>query len=165
MDQKRPFYGWKLLTALAAIVSVNVGMTYVAAAVVNAPMARDLEMSRGTLGLGSTVFLLCLGLSAPLVSSQQYHCRGCAFFRTIGWHMNAREPCRLTHDASNIEPSATNSEPTHKVARLPSELTERPTNGADKPKHKRKIVEPMPSVPRLISRSLAMGALTTAAAT
>jgi MFS family permease len=68
MLQNRPFYGWKLLTALAAIVSINVGMTYVAAAVVNAPMARDLEMSRGTLGLGSTVFLLCLGLSAPLVA-------------------------------------------------------------------------------------------------
>jgi MFS family permease len=68
MLQNRPFYGWRLLTALAAIVSINVGMTYVAAAVVNAPMARDLEMSRGTLGLGSTVFLLCLGLSAPLVA-------------------------------------------------------------------------------------------------
>jgi MFS family permease len=68
MLQTRPFYGWKLLAALAAIVSINVGMTYVAAAVVNAPMARDLEMSRGTLGLGSTVFLLCLGLSAPLVA-------------------------------------------------------------------------------------------------
>ncbi len=68
MQQNRTFYGWKLLTALAAIVSINVGMTYVAAAVVNAPMARDLEMSRGTLGLGSTVFLLCLGLSAPLVA-------------------------------------------------------------------------------------------------
>jgi MFS family permease len=40
----------------------------VAAAVVNAPMARNLEMRRGTLGLGSTVFLLCLGLSAPLVA-------------------------------------------------------------------------------------------------
>jgi OFA family oxalate/formate antiporter-like MFS transporter len=64
----RPFYGWKLLAALAAIVSINVGMTYLAAGVVNAPMARDLEMSRGTLGLGSTVFLLCLGLSAPLVA-------------------------------------------------------------------------------------------------
>jgi hypothetical protein len=42
MLQNRPFYGWKLLTALAAIVSINVGMTYVAAGVVNAPMARDL---------------------------------------------------------------------------------------------------------------------------
>ncbi|HTV95097.1 MAG TPA: MFS transporter [Steroidobacteraceae bacterium] len=68
MLQSRPFYGWKLLTALAAIVSINVGMTYVAAGVVNAPMARALGMSRGTLGLGSTVFLLCLGLSAPLVA-------------------------------------------------------------------------------------------------
>jgi hypothetical protein len=53
----------------------------------------------------------------------------------------------------------------HKVARLPSEFTERATNGADKPKHRRKTVEPKPSVPRLISRSLAMGALTTPAAT
>jgi sugar phosphate permease len=68
MVQKRPFYGWKLLAALAAVVSINQGMTYVGAAVINAPMAKDLGLSRGTLGLGSTVFLLCLGLTAPLVA-------------------------------------------------------------------------------------------------
>jgi MFS family permease len=66
--QNRPFYGWKLLTVLAAIVSVNQGMTYVGAAVINAPMAKSLGLSRGMLGLGSTVFLLCLGLTAPLVA-------------------------------------------------------------------------------------------------
>jgi len=68
MVQNRPFYGWKLLAALAAIVSVNQGVTYVGAAVITAPMAKALGMSRGTLGLGSTVFLLSLGLTAPLVA-------------------------------------------------------------------------------------------------
>src|ERR1700753_2680700 len=67
MVQDRPFYGWWLLAALAFIVSVNQGATYVGAAVISAPMAKDLGLNRGTLGLGSTVFLLCLGLAAPLV--------------------------------------------------------------------------------------------------
>lgn len=68
MVQNRPFYGWKLLAALAAIVSINMGMNYAAAGVIIAPMAKDLAVSRGTLGLGSTVFLLCFGLMAPLVA-------------------------------------------------------------------------------------------------
>ena len=38
------------------------------AAVVNAPMAKDLGLSRGTLGFGSTVFVLCIALLAPLVA-------------------------------------------------------------------------------------------------
>ncbi|SEF79208.1 Major Facilitator Superfamily protein [Bryocella elongata] len=61
------FYGWRLLAALAAIASVNQGMTYLGAGVINAPMARNLGLSRGILGLGSTFFVLCIGLSAPLV--------------------------------------------------------------------------------------------------
>jgi cyanate permease len=68
MIQNRPFYGWKLLVVLAVIAAVNQGVTYVGGAVINAPMAKDLGLSRGTLGLGSTVFLLCLGLAAPLVA-------------------------------------------------------------------------------------------------
>ncbi|HTW67111.1 MAG TPA: MFS transporter [Bryobacteraceae bacterium] len=64
----RPFYGWKLLAALAAIVAINQGGTYLGAAVINAPMAKDLGMSRGTLGLGSTVFVLCIALTAPLAA-------------------------------------------------------------------------------------------------
>jgi MFS family permease len=65
---KSTFYGWKLLTALAAIAAVNQGGTYLGAAVINAPMAKDLGLSRGTLGLGSTVFVLCIALTAPLVA-------------------------------------------------------------------------------------------------
>jgi cyanate permease len=76
--QKRPFYGWKLLAALAAVVSINQGMTYVGAAVINAPMAKDLGLSRGTLGLGSMVFLLCLGLTAPLVARMVNSFGACA---------------------------------------------------------------------------------------
>ncbi|WP_129774589.1 MFS transporter [Peristeroidobacter soli] len=62
------FFGWKLLAALSAIVSVNLGVAYVGASVINAPMARELGLSRGTLGLGSTVFVLSVGLGAPLVA-------------------------------------------------------------------------------------------------
>jgi MFS family permease len=68
MAQSRTFYGWKLLAALAAIASVNQGVTYLGAAVINAPMAKDLGISRGTLGLGSTVFVLCIALTAPLAA-------------------------------------------------------------------------------------------------
>jgi len=68
MVQNRPFYGWKLLTALAGIAAINQGGTYLGAAVINAPMAKDLGLSRGTLGLGSTVFVLCIALTAPLVA-------------------------------------------------------------------------------------------------
>jgi cyanate permease len=68
MVDNRPFYGWKLIAALAAIAAVNQGGTYLGAAVVNAPMAKDLGLSRGTLGLASTVFVLCIALTAPLVA-------------------------------------------------------------------------------------------------
>jgi sugar phosphate permease len=68
MPKSRPFYGWKLLAALAVIVSINMGMNYAAAEVIIAPMAKDLGLSRGALGFGSTVFLLCFGLTAPLVA-------------------------------------------------------------------------------------------------
>jgi cyanate permease len=68
MPERHPFYGWKLLAALAAIVSINMGMNYAAAGVIIAPMAKDLGLGRGTLGFGSTLFLLCFGLTAPLVA-------------------------------------------------------------------------------------------------
>jgi sugar phosphate permease len=68
MTEARKFFGWKLLIALSTIVSVNLGVAYVGASVINAPMAKDLGLSRGTLGLGSTVFVLCVGLGAPLVA-------------------------------------------------------------------------------------------------
>jgi MFS family permease len=68
MAENRPFYGWKLLAALAVLTAINQGGTYLGAAVINAPMAKDLGLNRSTLGLGSTVFVLCIALSAPLVA-------------------------------------------------------------------------------------------------
>ncbi len=64
----RNFYGWKLLLALCIIVSINLGVTFVGAAVINAPMARDLHLGRSTLGLGTTFFILATGFAAPLVA-------------------------------------------------------------------------------------------------
>jgi MFS family permease len=64
----RQFYGWTLLAALTIIVSINWGITYVGASVIIAPMAHDLGIDRGVLGLGSTVFVLCFGFSGPLVA-------------------------------------------------------------------------------------------------
>jgi len=98
-----PFYGWKLLAALATIAAINQGGTYLGAAVINAPMAKDLGMSRGTLGLGSTVFVLCIALTAPLAArmvnsfgSRMTLCTGSllvalgsillAAFASRGWH-------------------------------------------------------------------------------
>jgi cyanate permease len=68
MAQNSPFCAWNVFTALAAIAAVNLGGTYLGAAVINAPMAKDLGLIRGTLGLASTFFVLCIALSAPLVA-------------------------------------------------------------------------------------------------
>jgi predicted MFS family arabinose efflux permease len=68
MTNSRKFYGWKLLIALSSIVSVNLGVTFVGAGVINAPMATDLHLTRGTLGLGTTFFILATGFAAPLVA-------------------------------------------------------------------------------------------------
>jgi hypothetical protein len=38
MPETRPFYGWTLLAALSAIVSINMGMNYAAAGVIIAPI-------------------------------------------------------------------------------------------------------------------------------
>jgi MFS family permease len=65
---QKGFYGWRVLGALAFIVSVNLGVTVVGAVVINAPMMRDLHLSRGTLGLGSTMFVICNGLGSPLAA-------------------------------------------------------------------------------------------------
>ena len=44
------------------------GVAYVGAGVINASMMKELGLSRGTLGLGSTVFVLVVGLAAPFVA-------------------------------------------------------------------------------------------------
>jgi MFS family permease len=68
MTGARNFYGWKLLIALCIIVSINLGVAFVGAAVINAPMAKDLHLGRSTLGLGTTFFILATGFAAPLVA-------------------------------------------------------------------------------------------------
>ena len=61
-------YGWKLVAALSATVSINLGVVYVGASVINATMAKALNLSRGTLGFGSMIFLLSMGFSSPIVA-------------------------------------------------------------------------------------------------
>jgi len=68
MPEARNFYGWKLLAALSAIVSVNLGFTYVGASVTNAAMAKELNLSRSMLGAGGMAFVLAVGLAAPLAA-------------------------------------------------------------------------------------------------
>jgi MFS transporter, OFA family, oxalate/formate antiporter len=83
MTDARSFYGWKLLIALATIVAVNLGVSFVGAGVINAPMARDLHLSRGTLGLGSTAFILVNGLMSP-VSARVINALGVRLTLCIG---------------------------------------------------------------------------------
>jgi MFS family permease len=68
MTNARTFYGWKLVAVLSAAVSVNVGTAYVGAGVINASMAKDLHLTRGMLGLGSTIFVLVMGLASPVAA-------------------------------------------------------------------------------------------------
>ena len=49
----------------------------------------------------------------------------------------------------------------HRVVRAPNEFTIRAAKGAVRAMHRTKTVEPSPSVPRLMPRSFAMGALMT----
>jgi MFS family permease len=68
MTNVRAFYGWKLIAVLSAAVSVNLGTAYVGAGVVNAAMAKDLHLTRGMLGLGSTILVLVMGLASPIAA-------------------------------------------------------------------------------------------------
>jgi hypothetical protein len=51
--------------------------------VIIAPMAKDLGLSQGTLGFGSTVFLLCFGLMAPLLARAIASAQGGAWVGSV----------------------------------------------------------------------------------
>lgn len=61
------FYGWKLVTALFVVYLINTAFPYYGGTVLNAVMAEQLDFSRSSLGYGYSVFLVCVGLSAPAV--------------------------------------------------------------------------------------------------
>ena len=62
-----PFYGWKLVAVFFFIYFINGNLPFYGASVINARMVTDLGIDRSALGLGFTVFLLSMGLSAPIV--------------------------------------------------------------------------------------------------
>ena len=64
----RKFFGWQVLAALWVVVLVNMGFTSYGAGVINALMAKDLNLDRAVLGLGFTMYLLFMGFAAPLVA-------------------------------------------------------------------------------------------------
>jgi MFS family permease len=66
-SQNTPFYGWKLTGVFFALYFLNASFPYYGGSVINTYMVLDLDMERSTLGMGFTVFILSMGLSAPLV--------------------------------------------------------------------------------------------------
>lgn len=60
-----PTRAWAMLVALSLIYLLNSGFAYYGASVLNAVMAQELAISRGTLGAGFTVMLLVQGLAGP----------------------------------------------------------------------------------------------------
>jgi MFS family permease len=65
---KRPFYGWKLVAVLFALVFFNMGFPYYGGSVINGYMIHEIPMSRSTLGLGFTLINLFVGLASVLVA-------------------------------------------------------------------------------------------------
>ena len=81
--QRFSFYGWPLVGVLFLIYLINSTFPYYGASVINTYMARSLDLSKSMLGLGFSVFTVCLALSAPLVG----YCitrRGIRFTFTMG---------------------------------------------------------------------------------
>ncbi|MGA8014104.1 MAG: MFS transporter [Candidatus Acidiferrales bacterium] len=68
MSNVRSFYGWKLLGALSAMDFLNLGMPFYIGAVINPYMLQHIAMSRSTLGLGSTLLNLFVGIPSTLVA-------------------------------------------------------------------------------------------------
>lgn len=73
---------------LSAAVAINLGVVYVGASVINASMAKELNLNRGTLGLGSMVFLLSMGFASPMVA-RAVNSIGSRLTLCIGSLMNA----------------------------------------------------------------------------
>ncbi len=68
MSKDRPFYGWKLVGALASMDFLNLGFPFYIGAVINPYMLQHIAMSRGTYGLGFTFLNLFVGLPSTLVA-------------------------------------------------------------------------------------------------
>lgn len=62
------FQGWYVLAALWVVGFVSQAFTNYGAGVINAVMARDLGLDRGSLGLGFTLFMLGQGVTGPAVA-------------------------------------------------------------------------------------------------
>jgi MFS family permease len=67
MSNDRPFYGWKLVGALASMDFLNLGMPFYIGAVINPYMLQHITMSRGMYGSGFTLLNLFVGLPSMLV--------------------------------------------------------------------------------------------------
>jgi MFS family permease len=68
MSKDRPFYGWKLVGALASMDFLNLGFPFYIGAVINPYMLQHIAMSRGTYGFGFTLLNLFVGLPSTLVA-------------------------------------------------------------------------------------------------
>ena len=66
MADGRDFYGWKLLIALSAILSVNLGFTYVGASVTNAAMPRPPDSCSDRRAASSMIRSATVGVSAAI---------------------------------------------------------------------------------------------------
>lgn len=66
--QSKPFYGWKLLLALWAIMVLNFTFPTFGTSVVNTYMAKAMHLNRKELGLAYSIFSLMAGLPGPLVA-------------------------------------------------------------------------------------------------
>lgn len=69
MSKDRPFYGWKLVGALASMDFLNLGFPFYIGAVINPYMLQHIAMSRGTYGFGFTLLNLFVGIPSTLVAS------------------------------------------------------------------------------------------------
>ncbi|MFK8043048.1 MFS transporter [Congregibacter sp.] len=64
---KPGFYGWKLVVVVFIVYLLNTAFPYYGGSVLNAVMAEDLGFSRSALGYGFSAFILCMGLTSPMV--------------------------------------------------------------------------------------------------
>ncbi|WP_439108126.1 MFS transporter [Congregibacter sp.] len=64
---KPGFYGWKLVVTVFIVYLLNTAFPYYGGSVLNAVMAEDLGFSRSALGYGFSAFILCMGLTSPMV--------------------------------------------------------------------------------------------------
>lgn len=64
---KQPFYGWKLIAAVWAILAFTSGFTVYGGSVINTNMINAMQLDRKSLGIIGGSFALCMGLFSPLV--------------------------------------------------------------------------------------------------